>query len=200
VSEAGHKLSFLKEEERVLPTYPVEHLKRLIDFKPKGFYQSRLHALILTILDTGLRVEEALRLRKTEIDFDNMVFRVQGKGNKERLIAFSYGLRKTLYAWSHKHEHIYLFPTSDGGRLMRRNTLRDFKLLCKRLGFVAVPRSIHALRHTFAVNYLRQGGSVFHLQKALGHTSLEMSRRYANLLTEDLQEMQQKVSILNRYR
>ena len=83
---------------------------------------------------------------------------------------------------------------------MRRNTLRDFKALCKRLGFTAVPRSIHALRHTFAVNCLRQGGSVFHLQKALGHTSLEMSRRYANPLTEDLQEMQQKVSILNRLR
>lgn len=147
-----------------------------------------------------MRVEEALQLKRTETDFDNLVFRVRGKGNKERIIAFSYGLRKTLYVWSRKHEHLYLFPTVDGGRLMRRNVLRDFKALCKRLGFTAVPRSIHALRHTFAVNYLRQGGSVFHLQKALGHSSLEMSRRYANLLIEDLQEMQQKVSILNRLR
>jgi integrase/recombinase XerD len=196
----SYKLTLLKEEERVLPTYPVEHLKRLIDFKPKTFYHCRLYALILTILDTGLRVEECLGLKISEIDYDNMVFRVRGKGNKERIIAFSHGLRKVLYAWSKKHEHLYLFPTADGGRLMRRNVLRDFKLLCKRLGFVAVPRSIHALRHTFAANYLRQGGSVFHLQKALGHTSLEMSRRYANMLTEDLQEVQQKVSLLNRMR
>jgi integrase len=81
-SEADHKLTFLKEEERVLPTYPVEHLKRLIDFKPKGFYQSRLHTLLLTILDTGLRIEEALGLKKSNTDFDNMVFRVRGKGTR----------------------------------------------------------------------------------------------------------------------
>jgi integrase/recombinase XerD len=85
--------------------------------------------------------------------------------------------------------------------LQRRNVLRDVKLLCRnRLGFEPPARSIHALRHTFAVNYLRNGGSVFHLQKALGHTTLEMSRRYTNLMTEDLQVMQQKVSLLNRMR
>jgi integrase/recombinase XerD len=46
------------------------------------------------------------------------------------------------------------------------------------------------------MNYLRRGGSVFHLQKVLGHSSLEMTRRYANLMTEDLQEMHERVSLL----
>jgi site-specific recombinase XerC len=41
-------------------------------------------------------------------------------------------------------------------------------------------------RHSFAVNYLRKSGSVFNLQEVLGHSSLEMTRRYANLMTEDL--------------
>jgi integrase/recombinase XerD len=50
------------------------------------------------------------------------------------------------------------------------------------------------------VNYLRHGGSVFHLQKALGHSSLEMTRKYANLLTDDLQQMQHQVSLMNRLR
>jgi integrase/recombinase XerD len=52
------------------------------------------------------------------------------------------------------------------------------------------------MRHTFAINYLRKGGSVFHLQKVLGHSSLDMTRRYANLMTADLQEMHQRVSLL----
>ena len=74
--------------------------------------------------------------------------------------------------------------------------LRDVKRLCKRLGIVPPARTIYAFRHTFAVNYLRKGGSVFHLQKMLGHSTLEMTRRYANLMTEDLQQIHEKVWLL----
>jgi hypothetical protein len=53
-------------------------------------------------------------------------------------------------------------------------------------------------RHRFAVNCVRNGGSVFHLQKLLGHSSLEMTRKYANLVTEDLQKMHPQVSLGRR--
>jgi integrase/recombinase XerD len=76
--------------------------------------------------------------------------------------------------------------------------LRDVKLLCKRLGFNPPTRTLHAFRHTFAVNYIRRGGSVFHLQKVLGHSTLEMTRRYANLITTDLQAVHERVSLLSR--
>jgi site-specific recombinase XerD len=49
----------------------------------------------------------------------------------------------------------------------------------------------------FATEYLRRGGSLFHLQKVLGHTTLEMVRRYANLVTADLQAVHQRVSLLS---
>jgi integrase/recombinase XerD len=74
--------------------------------------------------------------------------------------------------------------------------LRDVKRLCVRLGFDPPARTLHACRHTFALNYIRRGGSVFHLQKVLGHSSLDMTRRYANLMTEDLSAIHQKVSLL----
>jgi integrase/recombinase XerD len=70
------------------------------------------------------------------------------------------------------------------------------KRFCRRLGFAPPVRTLHAFRHTFALNYLRRGGSVFHLQKMLGHSSLEMTRRYANLMTEDLQAVHQRLSLL----
>jgi integrase/recombinase XerD len=70
------------------------------------------------------------------------------------------------------------------------------KSLCNRLGFEPPERTVHALRHTFAVFYLRKGGSVFHLQKVLGHSTLQMTRRYANLMTKDLQAMHEKISLL----
>src|SRR5262249_43833870 len=181
-------------------TYRLELLKQITDFKPKRESERRLQALILTIIETGLRVSEAISLHIEKIDFDNLLIYLEGKGRKERAVAFSYELRKVLWRWRGTRQNGLLFATREGTKLGRRNVLRDFKRLCRRLGFEAVPRSLHALRHTFAVNYLRNGGSVFHLQKALGHSSLEQSRQYANLLAEDLQQMQQRVSLLNRMR
>lgn len=50
--------------------------------------------------------------------------------------------------------------------------------------------------HTFSTEYLRRGGSLFHLQKMLEHTSLEMVRKYANLVTADLQTVHERVTLL----
>jgi integrase/recombinase XerD len=63
------------------------------------------------------------------------------------------------------------------------------------LGFTPPARTLHAFGHTFAVNYLRRSASVFHLQKVLGHSSLDMTRRYANLVTTDLQAVYERVSL-----
>jgi integrase/recombinase XerD len=81
---------------------------------------------------------------------------------------------------------------------MYRNLLRDFKNLAHQLGISGVRVSFHTLRHTFAVNYVRQGGNIFYLQRAMGHTDLSMTRRYVNLQTEDLQKAHMKLSTLSR--
>jgi integrase/recombinase XerD len=201
---AGLPLSVpkLREESKVMPTYTEEQLKRVIDFRSKTPSEKRLHTLILVLIDSGLRIEEALSLKRSDVNLDQMLMTVKGKGGKERVVPFSFELRKALWKFTSKQNPNcdVLFATRDGRKLQRRNVLRDFKLLCRKLGFEPVKRSIHALRHTFAVNYLRHGGSVFHLQKALGHSSLEMTRKYANLLTDDLQQMQHQVSLMNRLR
>jgi integrase/recombinase XerD len=79
-----------------------------------------------------------------------------------------------------------------------RNAFRDIQGLCERLGFPASKRAAHATRHTFATEYLRRGGSLFHLQKILGHASLEMVRKYANLTTADLSAVHERLSLLSR--
>jgi integrase/recombinase XerD len=194
-----HRATKLKEPQYILPTFTAQQVKSLIGWKPKGFYARRLHLLVLILLDTGCRISEALDLHVSECDLDNMLMTVTGKGQRQRKVPFSFELRKHLFRYVHEfcpHPHILVLGTRKRCRLDRHVMARDVRRLCATLGFVPPQRTLHAFRHTFAVNYLRRGGSVFHLQKVLGHSSLEMTRRYANLLTEDLQAVHQRLSLL----
>ena len=140
-------------------------------------------------------------MRVSNVDMDNLLLALAGKGRKQRLVPFSFALRKALHRFiadfGRKPDSLLLASRNET-QLGRRVMLRDVKRLCKRLGFAPPARTLHAFRHTFAVNYLRRGGSVFHLQKCLGHSSLEMSRRYANLSTADLQAVHERISLLRR--
>lgn len=169
-------------------------------WKPKGKYQRRLHLLVLFLLDTGCRITEALTLHVRDIDLDNLLVRLDGKGRKQRIVPFSFELRRALFKYitefKPKPDQLLLASTNET-QLGRRVMLRDVKLLCRRLGFEPPARTLHAFRHSFGVNYIRRGGSVFHLQKCLGHSTLEMTRRYANLMTEDLQAVHERMSLLS---
>jgi integrase/recombinase XerD len=188
----------LKVEQKILQTFNDQQVKALLSWKPKTIAEHRLFALLSLLADTGIRIEEALTLKRDKVDFDNLLLSVKGKGNKERIVPMSMVLRKTLFRYVSKHSFSLLFPTRDGGRLSYHNCLRDFKLLAKRLGIEGVRVSFHTLRHGFALNYVRSGGSLFHLQKALGHTTLTMTRRYCELSEDDLKQMHTKTSLLNR--
>lgn len=203
LNENGHireplKMKQLKEEKRVKQGYNDEELSRLLSFKPRTFYEWRLYALICLLADTGIRIEEALTIDVHKVDFDNLLIRVNGKGSKERIIPISIELRKILFRYIQQNKCSIVFHTRSGGRLSYRNILRDFERLCHKVG---VPyKSFHYLRRTFARHYITNGGSLFHLQRVLGHESITTTQRYVYLNVEDLQETHRKTSILSRLR
>lgn len=190
-------LQKLKEEQIAVKPMDDSVLKTLISFKPLTFGENRLQALLMVLIDCGLRVNEAITLKRVNVDFDNFLITVAGKGGKERVVPFSTELRKVLYRFLNKHTYDFVFPTRYGGEITYRNLLRDYGVLCKRLK-IEQEGSFHRFRHNFALQYVRAGGSLFHLQKQLGHQSLIMTRRYTELETKDLQEAHARVSPLNR--
>jgi len=195
------KVAHLKVPEFVPPTFTEKQIRLIIAWKPKGKCPRRLHLVALFLLDTGCRISEALTLRVRDINFDSLLVALDGKGRKQRVVPFSFELRKALFLYCkefNRKPDDLLFASRLQTELGRRDTLRDVKLLCKKLGFNPPGRTLHAFRHTFAVNYLRRGGSVFHLQKVLGHSSLDMTRRYANLVTADLQAVHERISLLSK--
>jgi integrase len=178
-------LAYLKEEEKLLITFSPEQVLRIVNAKPVGRNETRARMVALTALDTGMRIQELLNLRRTDVDFDNLLFRVHGKGNKHRLVPMSIELRKLLFRYLAQHQFDRVFCTSRGSQPTQRNLSRDFKLLCALLGIAGVRVSFHTLRHSFAVEYLKAGGNVLYLQRILGHTTLEMTNRYCRSLGID---------------
>lgn len=200
----------LKTEKKVIQTFNDDHIKRLLSYKPKSFFQWRIYALSCLLIDTGLRIEEAITIEMSNLDLDNLLVAVRGKGQKQRIVPFSFECRKILWRYLKQRPKAsqLLFCTRDGCRLSYRNAARDFYILCDRQGIKGVRCSFHTLRHTFAYRYAqsfaRMTGSaengILHLQKQLGHTSLTMTRRYVELQPEDLREAHSKASILNKLR
>lgn len=195
------KIPRLKEPQLILPTFTAQQVRQLVAWKPKGKYQRRLHLIVLFLLDTGCRISEALGLRVRDLDMDNLLVTLDGKGRKQRVVPFSFELRKALFRFlkdlGRKLDSL-LFASRNETRLGRRVVLRDVKLLCNRLGFRAPARTLHAFRHTMATSYIRCGGSVAALQRLLGHSSITTTMRYVHVQTADLSANHERLSLLSR--
>jgi integrase/recombinase XerD len=192
-----------REEKRLLPLLDEPALRLLISYRPKTFVQWRVHAVVSTALDTGCRIEELLTARLVDFDFNNLLLTVVGKGRKQRKVPCSTELRKLLFRFGKAKERVdvrseLMFPAREGGRWEHRNARRSYYCLLNRLG---LPQTgFHLLRHTFATQYLRNGGDVVRLSIILGHSEVSTTMKYLHLLTEDLQRPHEGLSILNRLR
>lgn len=154
---------------------------------------ARNYAVLLLFLDTGIRLSELVNLELRHIDFVAGEFKVFGKGAKERIVPMGLNTRRAVLRYK---EHaraepmnandLHLFLSMAGDPISKDAVEKLTQRLARR---AKIPRlHPHLLRHTFAVRYLMNGGDVFTLQKILGHTSLEMTRKYVSLASGDVKE------------
>ena len=147
---------------------------------------SRNIAILIMLLDGGCRLNELANLRFEDVHLEEGFIKINGKGNKERVVHMGNRARKTLYRYilHFRPEPItqadnVLFLTLDGRRL----SANAIKLILNRWGKRAGVSRLHAhlCRHTYATNFLtHKCGDLFDLQGSLGHTTLEMVRRYVH--------------------
>jgi integrase/recombinase XerD len=154
--------------------------------------QSDRNVAILTLLlDTGLRVGELERLTVSDVNTNTGEIMVKPHGTAKkthgRVVYMGKAARKALWKYLSAREtypNDPLFLTDDG-RAISQNTVRQLVTsVAKRAGVQKAHP--HKFRHTFAIQFLRNGGNVFALQKMLGHNSLEMCKRYLALVEDDL--------------
>ncbi len=195
--ETGLRIKKIKEPEKILTLFNEQQLKAILKHKGVKFTDRRLHALCTLLIDTGCRINEALNLRKQDIDFDNLLIKVTGKGDKDRIIPISRECRAVLFRWC-RHEFEYVFPAK-GHKWAYRSALDQFKRLCIRLGIDGARTSFHTFRHYFAVNYIRSGGDLYRLSKTLGHTDIQTTAIYLKHMgIEPIREAHHLYSPLSR--
>ncbi len=135
-------------------------------------------------LDTGLRLSELANLTMSDIDFERGIIKTNGKGSKERFARIGVKTQKVLWNYlAHRPEDAeYVWLGKDNNKMATDSIAQMIRKLGKRLGMKLSP---HKLRHSFAISFLRNGANPFELQIALGHTTLEMTRRYTQALGFD---------------
>jgi integrase/recombinase XerD len=189
----------LKEPTIAIQTYRPEEIHRLFMYRAKTPAERRVQTLALLVADTGMRLNEAMSLKTTDVDLDNLLITIrEGKGGKQRIVPFSIAMRKVLYKHVSSCSKVSLvFCTRDGLPILQNNIRRDFSNLCKHLGIGGNAKGgFHVLRHGFATEYLRRGGDVIRLGRVLGHSTLEVTRRYVHLQTADLSSVHERLSVV----
>jgi len=197
----------VREPKRLIAVFTEEEMAALLrQPDTHTFLGLRDYVFMLVLLDTGVRLSEALGLQVRDLDMKGRTMKVLGKGNKERVVGFSAILEEHLRRYlERRHSALlaigegkspWLFPNQCGGKAAAKGYQTRLKEYGKEAGISGVRVSPHTFRHTFAVWFVRKGGSPFHLQKILGHTSLDMSRRYCELADVDFITKQQELSPL----
>ncbi len=182
---------------KIIQTFSKEQIAAMLgclDLEwPNDF---RTYTIVLLFLDTGLRLSELAHLQIDDIDIARSQLCVMGKGAKERVAPFGTQTRRTLHRYMQafrfpplpEHEHD-LFTTESGTPLKVSAVKTCIRRLRQTAGITGVRCSPHTFRHTFAKNYLLNGGDVFSLQRILGHSSLEMVRLYVNLADSEVNHL-----------
>ena len=179
---------------KTLPTFLTEEeVDKLLDINCITQYDYRNKAMLEILYATGLRISELCNLKITDVDINNSLVRVFGKGRKERIIPVSdYALSfLEKYVRFYRNEILrekvsdYLFISNSKTQISRQGFFKIIKKECNRAG-IEKNVSPHVLRHSFATHLLKHGADLRVIQELLGHEDISTTQIYAHLVNEKI--------------
>jgi integrase len=168
------RIRFLRENNARLRYLSIEECGRLLD----ACRADNMRGIVTVALHTGMRLGEILDLKFPDLDFVSDVLTVRDSKNSEsRHIPMDSTVTALLKRTQQVADCDYVFPNAAGKRW--NYSQEPFRNVRKRAGLVDL--HFHDLRHTFASQWMMNGGDLYALRGILGHKSIAMTQRYAHL-------------------
>jgi len=196
-----------KVEQKEMRTFTAQEISKLLNaFDKNTFIGFRNYCIFCLFFSTGMRRGEVVELRMADINITNDVIRIaNGKGQKERIAPIGRTLKRSMIQYLRMREEYlsgdsceWLFITPRYDRRMTKSCLNVlFRKLKKELKMTGEKVSCHTWRHTFAKNFLLNGGDIFSLQKILGHSDIATTKNYLNLNEKEIKMQHAKFNPLD---
>jgi site-specific recombinase XerD len=197
-------LKMLKAPSKLIEPLTDQEINQIISsINQDSLVGFRNYAIFITALDNGLRASEIADVALGQLNLKEGYIKVMGKGSKERIVPIGDFVKMTLWNYVNRVRpepaiigcgKLFL---SQGGRPITANTIKlVFSRLAKNSGIKRL--HAHLCRHTFAINYLLNGGDIFSLREILGHTTLEMVNHYLHFTSSQLAAQHHEYSPMDR--
>lgn len=192
-------------DKQPIATYTDEELEKLLK-KPNinkcSFVEYRNYVMVAMFLSTGIRLSSLTNIRVKDINFDDEVVNIMHTKNRKSLIIplnkqIMSILKEYLKYRQHGDLEDRLFCNCYGKQLNKSSTIQAIASYNRKRGVETT--SIHKLRHTFAKKWVLGGNSIAVLQKILGHSSLQITQNYLNVLISDIKAEVDNYNILQEF-
>ena len=206
IEQAVHEdLKILRTPQDMIESFTVEEIRKLLSVIDKESYTGFREALIIQfLLDTMVRVSELVAIRRENVHLDDGFVKLEAtetKTRRARLVPLSVRTIEILKEYlkeTKEFENEYLFLTYEGKPLSADTVRWSLRQIGESAGITNKRVSPHTFRHTGALMYVMNGGDPFSLQKILGHSHMNMVRKYIQMTDMDVKAQHDLFSPLNR--
>ena len=173
----------------------IDEVDKLLNFKPTNNFTFRDRCILELLYSSGLRISELVSLKFENINLDDCIVKVMGKGNKERIIPLNditvtyltEYINKIRPNMLKKTNCDYVFLNNHGKVITRQAVFKMLKIRAEKAN-IKKDISPHTLRHSFATHMLQSGASLRFIQELLGHRDVATTEIYTHIANELLKK------------
>ncbi len=187
------EVSSLKKAKKLPKYLSISEVNKLLNIPLNSEFDYRNKAMLELMYATGLRVSELVSIEYSNIDFENSIIRINGKGKKERIIPLgevaSYYLKVYLNDYRSKllkrntYNQVFL---NNHGKPITRQGFNYILENIRELTGITKEITPHVLRHSFATHLLEGGADIRSIQEMLGHENISTTNIYTEVVNDVL--------------